>query len=401
MRVLKWVSLGFGAILALAVIGVLLIVWFVDPNRFRPRIESAVRDATGREFTLVGDIELGFFPWLALRTGHGSFGNAPGFGPEPMATWQSAQLGVRLFPLLRGDLVIDRVRLSGADVRLVRHPDGHGNWEGIGSGTPADPAENHRHVSVDGVEIRDSRLSFVDEAASRRIAITALDLTTDEITPGEPFTDTEIAGRLHMEGFAAEGVPFRLAVPKAELAEDYSKFGVEEFELTFGGFEAEGAARGTLGETMNLAGSIDTNEFDLRALLLSVGIEPPKTTDPKALGNIAAKVTWAFDGGAVRVDPIALTLDDTKFTGRFQRGAGEEAIGEFRLSGDALDIARYVPPTDPASEPFVLPTAELRALRFRGVIELTEAKYEDILMKGVTLRLLLDENGLRSESKAP
>ena len=51
---------------------------------------TGVREATGRELTLVGDIELGFFPWLSLRTGEGRFGNAPAFGmlvlgsPDPL-----------------------------------------------------------------------------------------------------------------------------------------------------------------------------------------------------------------------------------------------------------------------------------------------------------------------------
>lgn len=401
MRVLKWVSIGLGAILALAVIGVLLVVWFVDPNRFKPRIESAVRDATGREFTLAGDIELGFFPWLALRTGGGTFGNAEGFGADPMVSWQGAQLGVKLIPLIRGDLVVDRVRISGADVRLVRNADGRGNWEGIGGDTPADPNAESRDIRVGGIEITDSRVSFVDEGAARRIEVTDLHLETDEIVPGRPFTDTEIAGRLHMDGFAPEGVPFRLEVPKAELDAEFTNFGVEEFELAFGGFEAQGGVRGSLGDDMSVAGAIETNRFDLRALLASVGIEPPETTDPKALGGIATRATWKFDAGAVEIQPLALTIDDTKFTGNFQRGSGDDAIGEFKLSGDSLDIARYVPPTDPESEPFVLPTAALAALRFRGVIELAEAKYEDILMKGVTLRLLLDEGGLRSEGKTP
>ncbi len=401
MRVLKWVSIGIGAILALAVIGVLLVVWFVDPNRFKPRIEAAVREATGREFSLAGDIDLGFFPWLALRAGNGSFGNAEGFGSEPMVTWQSAQLGVRLVPLIRGDLIVDRVRISGADVRVVRHADGRGNWEGIGGNTAADPATQGQAMTIGGVEITNSRVSFVDEGASRRIEVTALDLATDEIAPGEPFTDTEIAGRLHMEGFAAEGVPFRLEVPEAQLDEEFTSFGIEEFELAFGGLEAQGGVRGKLGEQVDVEGAIRTNEFDLRALLASVGIEPPKTTDPKALAGIATQATWKFAAGAVQVQPLALTIDDTKFTGHFQRDAGDEAIGEFKLAGDSLDIARYVPPTDPESEPFVLPTAALKALRFRGVIELAEAKYEDILMKGVTLRLLLDEGGLRTEGKSP
>jgi AsmA protein len=54
--------LGLGALVALVVLGVLVVVWLVDPNSFKSQIEGAVRDRTGREFVLVGDIDLGFFP---------------------------------------------------------------------------------------------------------------------------------------------------------------------------------------------------------------------------------------------------------------------------------------------------------------------------------------------------
>ena len=74
-------------------------------------------------------------------------------------------------------------------------------------------------------------------------------------------------------------------------------------------------------------------------------------------------------------------------------------MGEFALRGDELNISRYIPPTDPASEPFVLPTAALKALMFRGSVELERATLDDIDMKGVTLRLLLDEKGLHSDAQ--
>jgi hypothetical protein len=41
----------------------------------------------------------------------------------------------------------------------------------------------------------------------------------------------------------------------------------------------------------------------------------------------------------------------------------------------------------------------LKALLFRGVVELEHATLDDIDMKGVTLRLVLDDQGLRSEPK--
>ncbi len=397
MRILKWISWAFAALVVLVLLTLAVLVWVVDPNTFKPRIEAEVKKATGREFSLVGDIEVGFYPWLALRTGPGQFGNPPGFPAEPMVTWQSAQLGAKLFPLLRSELVVDRVRLKGADLRLVRRADGRGNWEGIGGDQPADPNAKARHITVDGVEIVESRLLFVDETPpGRRIEITALSLTTDEIAPDEPFTDTEISGNLHMDGFAAEGVPFKLELPHVALTKDYSNLAVREFSVAFGGFEAEGAVNGDFGEVVNLSGNIASNTFDLRALMTSVGIEAPKTTDPKALTQLQLDSAWKFDAGALAIDPLKVTLDDTHFTGNFRRGAGEDPLGEFALRGDTLNISRYIPPADPASEPFVLPTAMLESLKFRGVLELEQATMDDIVMKGVTLRLLLDEQGLRS-----
>ena len=402
MRILKWISLGLAALVLLIMLGIAVVVWVVDPNTFKPRIEAEVKKATGRDFALVGDIELGFFPWLALRTGPGSFGNPPGFPAEPMAAWQSAQLGAKLFPLLRGELVIDRVRLKGADLRLVRNADGQGNWEGIGSNEPPPPpGQKSRHITVDGVEIEDSRLLYVDQVPpGRRVEIAALRLTTDEIAPDQPFTDTEIAGVLHMDGFVPDGVPFKLAVPHAALTQDYSKLAIREFSLAFGGLEVEGGVSGDLGEQMDLGGSFATNTFDPRALLIAVGIAAPKTTDPAAFTRLQLNTSWKLAGGAIAIDPLKLTLDDTHFSGHFHRGAGEDPLGEFALRGDTLNISRYVPPTDPDSEPFVLPTAMLKALKFRGVFELEQATLDDVVMKGVTVRLLLDEQGLRSPKPA-
>jgi AsmA protein len=394
-RLLKWIALGLGGLVALVFVAIVVIVWFVDPNHFKPRIEAAVRDATGREFALVGDIELGFFPWLALRTREGRFGNAPGFGPEPMVSWKRAQLGAKLIPLLRGRLVADRVILEGADVRLVRHADGHANWEGIGGNQPADPDAEPMEIRIDGVRIEDSSISFVDEAAPRRVSVTQLNLSTDGIAPGEPFTDTEISGVLRMDGFAPAGVPFVLDVPKATVPADMSSIDVPEFKLGFGDFEAAGGVQGTLGETPRLAGTLESNAFDLRSLLAATGIEAPKTTDQAALGKLQFASSWRFDAGAIALEPLSLTLDDTRFKGYFRRGAGETALGEFSLRGDTLDIARYIPPPDPDSEPFVLPTAALKQLQFRGDLQLEQATLGDISMKGVTLRLLLDEQGLR------
>jgi AsmA protein len=316
-----------------------------------------------------------------------------------MVTWKRAQLGAKLFPLLRGELIADRVILEGAEVRLIRHADGKANWEGIGGNEPADPNAKPMQLRIDGVEIRDTRVSFVDEALPRRIQVDALNVSTDGIAPGKPYTDSQVSGVLHMDGFAPEGLPFSAKVPKAEVSKDMSAIDVPEFAVALGAFEAEGGVKGTLGEMPALAGKLASNTFDLRGLLGAIGVEAPKTTDANAFRKLQFAATWSFDARAMAIDPFTLTMDDTRFTGNFRIGRGEDSPGEFTLRGDTLDVARYIPPADPDSEPFVLPTAMLKQLKFRGVIELAQATMDDIVMKGVTLRLLLDDQGLRTEPK--
>ena len=289
MRILKWISWGLAGLCLLILVGLLVLVWVIDPNGFKPTIEARVKQATGRELQLSGKIELGFFPWLAVRTGAGSFANAPGFGTEPMASWRSAQFGARLLPLLGGEIVIDRVKLDGAEVRLVRHADGTANWQGIGASGPAAPVGAQRHVTIDGVDLTDSHLLFVDEASARRIEIGALRLTTDAIAPDQPFTDTKIAGVLHMEGFDAAGVPFRLEVPVAALTQELLEPRDESLSRRVRRPRGEGSLYGSFGGRTRMSGSFASNIFDARALLASLGVQAPKTTDARALTRIVVR----------------------------------------------------------------------------------------------------------------
>ena len=171
-----------------------------------------------------------------------------------------------------------------------------------------------------------------------------------------------------MDGFAAEGVPFRLEVPKVVLPEDFASVEVPGFSVAFGGFEAEGAVSGTLGEHPKLAGKIETNEFDPARAARLGGHRATEDHRPEgARQGAIRRVPGRLDDGAIGIDPFTFDLDDTQFTGSIQPHRGRQCPwANLRCAATCIDIARYIPPTDPASEPFVLPTAELKALMFRG-----------------------------------
>ena len=94
----KWV-LGIITVLILAVIVTLYIVLSsYDFNNLKPTITEAVRDATGRELTLGGDIELkiGLIPVLVVedvRFQNASWGSRP-----EMAKIKRFELQVALIP---------------------------------------------------------------------------------------------------------------------------------------------------------------------------------------------------------------------------------------------------------------------------------------------------------------
>ena len=104
MRALKIAGYVVGALIALIVVAVTLIVLFVDPNDYRDDIAAAVETRTGRKLTLSGDLKLSVFPWIALETGAATLSDAPGFGDEPFVSIDGARVSVKLLPLLRGQL---------------------------------------------------------------------------------------------------------------------------------------------------------------------------------------------------------------------------------------------------------------------------------------------------------
>ena len=120
------------AVVALLVLTGLAIKFFFDPNDYKADIETAVRDATGREFAIEGDLSFTLFPWLALETGGMTLGNAEGFGTDPFFQIDSASLSVKIMPLVFGDeLSIGTASLDSLRVNLAVDESGRTNWDDL------------------------------------------------------------------------------------------------------------------------------------------------------------------------------------------------------------------------------------------------------------------------------
>ncbi|MBK6599644.1 MAG: AsmA family protein [Proteobacteria bacterium] len=426
MRAAKWILIIVGLLVALVVAGIVVLTVFVDPNRFKADIADAVGRETGRELRLEGDIELSFFPWLALTTGQGSLGNPPGFAAVPFVSWREARLRVRLLPLLRGRAVLDTVKIVGADFRLLRRADGTANWEGWGpapaaSGDIAAPAG-----MVAGLELEDGRLQFQDDVAARLVQLDDWQLAVGAIRPGEPidletaFHATTVglpAARLRivgryvprdtatvLENFRLDGtlagaplavpeIPLELAIPSARLLTANNEIDIPEWRVQLGLFVAKGSLQATMQQALSWSGELALTSSALREGLAQWGIAAPATRDPAVLGPLELKTQWRYALATLAAQPLSLVLDDTSLSGKLTVTLANQPLSEFELQGDRIQLERYLPPEDATSEPFVLPTAALRALQVRGTLGFDAATLEQTRMQRVRIGLLLDEQG--------
>jgi AsmA protein len=430
-------------VVALCVLTVLAVTLFVDPNRFRGRIEAAVREATGRPFEIAGDLDLAWFPWLAVQTGPAHLGNSAGDTGAPLVEWQSARVGARLIPLLRGQLIIDGVRLDGPKFHLRRDAQGRTNWDDLLARLDRNGESSGPMPEIGGIEIQDGVLEYLDEGSGLRLRLANWQLDIGDWKPGDEvpvrtqlalehedthavppqkpllaqirldarvrlsdqfdhldIADLELDSKLSGGPLPADGVPFE--VDLEQLSAQLSPLEFTAPKLTVRVANAEIRAAVDVQRTAPAADPIDRRDEtrgvrahgpvemrtqSLRRLLASLGVETPLPLDPKTLGAFAFKSEWTYEDGHIEVKPVELQLDDTRFAGEFARTGEVEPVWTINLRGDRIDLGRYVKLEDKSDEPFELPVTALRALRVQGEVTFDEAQLAAAQMKGVRVRL--------------
>jgi AsmA protein len=386
---IAWIALGVAALL---VAGVLVVTLLVDPNRYKGRIESVVRETTGQPFRISGDIDIRWFPWLALRTGAAQLG-----GERPLARWEAARVGARLLPLLRGELVIDRVRFEGLRLRLERDAEGRANWESLLAHGGDDAARGRPTPRIGGLQVRDGALEYLDVATGSRLELSSWRLDASEWKPGAPIS---VGSRFDLQKGAdtAPRVPVELSFPDVRFALSPVTASVPKFAVRFGAASLEGRLDLEGVEPVRASGAVKLEARSLRRLLEDLAIGGPRPLDPQALGALELETEWSLAGDAVSLAPIRLQLDETRFTGSISRAAQADAPWDIALEGDVIDLDRYVKLKDTDSEPFELPTEALRALRAQGALTFREAKLSGATVKGVRLRLELEDGKMQGIS---
>ena len=131
-RFLRWIM---GLLCALAGSMYLLLLalpHLLDPNDYKTVLTDLVREKTGRELSIPGDIQVQISPWLDVTCvlGEVQLANSALFATSNLIESKQAKLELSLWPLLfQRRLHMAGIVLEGATLNFLRNKEGLSNWQ--------------------------------------------------------------------------------------------------------------------------------------------------------------------------------------------------------------------------------------------------------------------------------
>jgi AsmA family protein len=190
----------FVAVIVAALITGYAILQSQDFNEFKPLVAEQVERATGRQLLIDGplDLNVSFTPTLSIRGVR--FANAA-WGSQPfMLDVERLEARVALWPLLSGQIDIEQVILSGADILIETDGRGRPNHQFEASDRNAEIDESSESDLVipliRDLSIKNARLTYRDGVSGNEHLLTLDELALTGSGPDQPL-NVQLAATLN------------------------------------------------------------------------------------------------------------------------------------------------------------------------------------------------------------
>jgi len=422
-RLLKTLLIIVAGIVGIVILASVALALFFDPNDYRDDISAGVKEVTGRDLTIEGNLSLSLFPWLAIEVGRTELGNAEGFSDEPFMRFEKASLSVRMLPLiLRQEASISTASIEGLVVNLEVAANGATNWDDLlGTEEPArlevpESDAEPTKFDVGNIRVSDANVSYTDAQSGSGYTITNLTFNSDNIGADEPFdldaefdfsvapgdlgghvairgttTLTAGAAQVLIEGLNVSGVLHGVTTKAAEFNFDSRAMMIDTVaEVMSPGemdFSVLGVSMSANVEPFSYAGNpqpkaeLRVAKFSLKELMQALDIEPPATADASALSRVSFSASAAVGEDSITLDSMTLELDDSTMVGSLSLPTTENGTIRFDLNVDAINLDGYMAPADADAasaadgsvDGIEIPVAMIRGLKANGSFKINRA----------------------------
>lgn len=354
-KAIKWIIMVVGGLVALLIIALLIVPSFVDLQSYKPKIEKMVSEATGRPFTIGGDIDLSLFPWVGFSSSDIHLGNPKGFAEKDFASLKHIEVRVKLIPLISKDIQVKRFILEEPRIVLEKSKSGVTNWEGIGkkSAEAAPKPEKEKTpgraageglpiagLAVGEFAVTKGSLIWIDHSKGERKEVSDLNLRLKDVSLDRPI-QLVLSAILDGQPVELKGNvgPLGKEPGKGTMPVDLSIKALKELQVDLKGKLVDPATN----QQFDLA--LQVYPFSPRKLMSSLGQDfPVKTTDPNALNKVALKAQLKGNPKNVSISDGSLQLDESSLAFSMKAKDFTRPDLAFDLSLDKIDLDRYLPP---------------------------------------------------------
>ena len=159
--------------LAILIVIVIAIPFFVNVNSFRPKIETELSSVLGRQVR-VGDLSLSILSGSVVASDI-AIADDPAFGKSPFVAAKSLKVGVELMPLIFSkQLNITEITLEEPQISLLKTATGKWNFSSLGGAAAKNQPEAKAggsapaNFSVAKLNVKDGRLSIGKAGSSAK-----------------------------------------------------------------------------------------------------------------------------------------------------------------------------------------------------------------------------------------
>ena len=418
-KAIKWTAIIGGGFIVLVIAALVIISMFIDVQKYKPEIEKKVAEATGRPFTLGGDISLSLFPWVGLSLSDLHLGNPSGFKEKDFVTVKAFDVRVKLLPLISKDIEVKRFILKGTRIVLERLKDGRGNWEGIGK--PSDkpvpetakdlrrPPEKKpgtglsiKSLVVGEFAITEGYVLWIDQAKGERKEISDMSFRLKDVSFDRPI-HLALSANVDGKSLSLEGTvgPLGKEPGKGTIPLEIAIKALKQLNISLKGQLTDSATK------LWFDMAIKVSPFSPRKLMESLRQAfPVKTADPEALNRVALKFNLKGDPKNISISDGVLDLDDSKLTFSVRAKEFSKPDVKFDLNLDKIDLVRYLPPpseekpgqtekkaTAPAPKKKKTDYTPLRKLVIEGIIRAGKIKAYGANIQDLSMKIT-GKNGL-------
>ena len=290
MKILKWLGIVIGGVVLLLVIGIGIVTATFDPNKYKDEITSKVKETKNRTLTIPGNLKLAVFPKLGVELGALTLSEFK--SEKEFLKFDGAKMYLELMPLIRKEIVIDKIEIHGLNASVIRGKDGKFNFDDLLSKDEKEPSKIKFDIST--VKIANSGVTFRDDLAGNTVKVSDINLTTGRVADKVP-VKIDLATTLESVK-PAVGVKARVA---GELL-----FDLEKKAYSFAGLDAQVSGNARQAAAKGVAA------FDLAGLDVKISASTLKF-EQASMALVAEKL--ALDAkGSLDKEPFEIKLSAPK-----------------------------------------------------------------------------------------